>query len=94
MGTECSAFRRVVIPVYWCSGVPVGMCTESTRKITWSRKVGLASGLGPGVTSQICFSALCEKGLPRLRSGPSAQEAQMALGARRFPLDIRNVGRE
>jgi len=44
MGTECSAFRCVVFPVYWSSAVPVGLCPESTRQVAWSRKVGLTCG--------------------------------------------------
>jgi len=84
MGTECSAFRCVVIPVHWLSALPVGLCPESTRQVTWSRKVGLTSGLRTKVTPQDWVSALHEdsnqKGLPLLLWGPCAQGAQMALG--------------
>jgi len=73
-----------LFPVYWSSGVPVGVCPESTRQVTWSGKVGLTSGFRPGVPSQSWVSALHEgsnqKSLPRLHSGPCAQGAQMALG--------------
>jgi len=44
MGTECSAFGRVVFPLYRSSAVPVGLCLEFTRRVTCSRKVGLICG--------------------------------------------------
>ncbi|EDL87789.1 rCG19984, partial [Rattus norvegicus] len=44
MGTECSAFGRVVFPLYRSSAVPVGLCLEFTRQVTCSRKVGLTCG--------------------------------------------------
>jgi len=44
MGTECSAFRRVVFPLYRSSTVPVGLCLEFTRQLSCSRKVGLICG--------------------------------------------------
>jgi len=82
MGTECYAFRRVVHPIHWLSALPVGVCPESTRQVTWNRKVGLTSGLGPVVAPHVL--ALCEgtnqKVLPLLLLGPCVQGAQMALG--------------
>jgi len=44
MGTDCSAFGRVVFPLYRSSAVPVGLCLEFTRQVTCSRKVGLTCG--------------------------------------------------
>jgi len=44
MGTECSAFGRVVFPLYRSSAVPVGLCLEFTRQLSCSRKVGLTCG--------------------------------------------------
>jgi len=44
MATVCSAFGRVVFPLYRSSAVPVGLCLEFTRQITCSRIVGLTSG--------------------------------------------------
>ncbi|EDL84768.1 rCG23031 [Rattus norvegicus] len=44
MGTECSAFGRVVFPLYRSSAVPVGLCLEFTRQVTYSRKVCLTCG--------------------------------------------------
>jgi len=44
MGTECSAFGRVVFPIYSPSADPVGLCLVFTRHVTCSRKVGLTCG--------------------------------------------------
>jgi len=44
MGTECSAFGRVVFPLYRSSAVPVGLCLEFTRQVTCSIQVGLTCG--------------------------------------------------
>ena len=44
MGTECSAFMRVVFPLYRSSAVPVGLCLEFTRQLSCSRKFGLTCG--------------------------------------------------
>jgi len=41
MGTECSAFRRVVFLIYRPSAVPVGLCPVFTRQVTCSRKLVL-----------------------------------------------------
>jgi len=82
MGTECSAFRPVVIPVHWLSTVPVGMYLKSTSQVTWSRKFDLTSRLKPEVPPLGSFSALCEgsnqKGL-LLLLGPCVQGPLMVL---------------
>ena len=44
MGTECSAFVHVVFPLYRYSAVPVGLCLEFTRQVTYSIQVGLTCG--------------------------------------------------
>jgi len=52
MGTECSAFGRVVFPNYRSSAVAVGLCLEFTRQATCSRKVGLTYGSEAQVCSR------------------------------------------
>jgi len=46
MGTGCSAFRRVVFPVYWFSAVPIGMYPESTSRSLGAEKMVLPLLLG------------------------------------------------
>jgi len=66
MGTECSALGRVVFPIYRSSAVPVGLCPEFTRQVTWSRKVGLtcdpeAQGCSWGVAYELSAAAATRK---------------------------------
>jgi len=51
MGTECSAFGRVVFPIYRSSAFSVGLCLEFTRQVTCGRKVFLTCGS----EAQVCM---------------------------------------
>jgi len=51
MGTEGSAFGRLVFPIYRSLAVPVGLCPEFTRQVAWSRKVCLTCG----AEAQVCL---------------------------------------
>jgi len=85
MGTECSAFGRVVFPIYRSSPVPVGLCLVFTRQVTCSRKVGLTCG----PEAQVClwgaayeFSAAAATGTvcTSVSGSLSAPGFQMAFG--------------
>jgi len=85
METECSAFGRVVFPVYWSSAVPVGMCPESTRQVAWSRKVGLTCGpkaqvCSWGVAYELSAAAATRKICTTLSGSFRAPGFQMAFG--------------
>jgi len=85
MGTECSAFGRVVFPIYRSSAVPVGLCPELTRQVTWSRKVCLTCGpeaqvCSWGVAYELSAWAATRKICAPLSGSFRAPGFQMAFG--------------
>jgi len=82
MGTECSAFGRVVFPIYSSSAVPLGLFSEFTRQVAWSRKVDLTCGpeaqvCSWGVAYELSTGAATRRTWAALARAP---EAQMAFG--------------
>jgi len=85
MGTECSAFGRVVFPIYRSSAVPVGLCPEFTRQVTSSRKVGLTCGSEAqvcswGIAYELSSRAATRRTCTALSGSPRAPGSQMAFG--------------
>jgi len=85
MGTECSAFGRVVFPLYRSSAVPVGLCLEFTRQVACSRKFGLTCGPKAqvflwGVAYELSEAAATRKIYTALSGSFCAPGFQMAFG--------------
>jgi len=90
MGTECSALGRVVFPIYRSSAVPVGLCPEFTRQVTWSRKVGLTCGpkaqdCSWGVAQDLSSGAATTRTCAALSGSPSC--TRVPDGVWCFPLE-------
>jgi len=89
MGTECSAFWRVVFSLYRSSAVPVGLCLEFIRQVTCSRKIGLTCGPEAQVRSWgaalgLSVAAATRKICAAVSGSFCAPGFQMAFGV--FPL--------
>jgi len=85
MGTECSAFGRVVFPLYRSSAVPVGLCLEFTRQLSRSRKFGLTCGpeaqvCSWGAAQGLSAAAATRKICAAVSGSFSAPGFQMAFG--------------
>jgi len=85
MGTECSAFGRVVFPLYRSSAVPVGLCLEFTRQVTCSRNIGLICGpeaqvRSRGAAQELSAAAATRKICAAVSGSFSAPGFQMAFG--------------
>jgi len=96
MGTQCSAFGRVVFPLYRSSAVPVGLCLEFTRQVTCSRKVGLTCGpeaqvCSRGAAHELSAEAATRKICAALSGSFRALGFQMAFGVFLWRLDVCRV---